>query len=48
MSRLTPARIQQGPSIFTVLQQTLGLRLLSIRGLVDAYVVHHIEPLTQN
>jgi uncharacterized protein (TIGR03435 family) len=37
-----------GPSIFTVLQEKLGLRLESIRGPADIYVVDQVERPTPN
>jgi uncharacterized protein (TIGR03435 family) len=43
-----PAEDPNGPSIFTVLQQTLGLRLESTRAQVEIYVVDHIERPTPN
>jgi uncharacterized protein (TIGR03435 family) len=36
-----------GPSLFTVLEQ-LGLRLEPSRGLIDYYVVDHVEPPSPN
>jgi uncharacterized protein (TIGR03435 family) len=36
------------PPIFTVLQYTLGLRLESIRGPLDVYVIDHVERPTPN
>jgi uncharacterized protein (TIGR03435 family) len=36
------------PPIFTVLQNTLGLRLESIRGPLDVYVIDHVERPTPN
>jgi len=43
-----PAEDPNGPSIFTVLQRTLGLRLESTRAQVEIYVVDHIERPTPN
>jgi len=39
---------QSGPTIFTALQQTLGLRLESARQSVDAIVIDHAEKPTAN
>jgi uncharacterized protein (TIGR03435 family) len=37
-----------GPSIFTAIQDTLGLRLVAGRELVDVLVVEHVERPTAN
>ena len=39
-----PAAIDDRPSIFTALQEQLGLRLESTRGTVDVLVIDHAEP----
>ena len=51
IGRTGPASIDDadvGPSIFSALQQQLGLRLESARGTVQAIVVDHIEQPTAN
>lgn len=37
-----------GPSIFTALQEQLGLRLESAKGPVDMLVIHHVERPSEN
>jgi uncharacterized protein (TIGR03435 family) len=37
------AAIDPGPSLFTALQEQLGLRLDPQKGLVDVVVIDHIE-----
>jgi uncharacterized protein (TIGR03435 family) len=36
------------PSIFTALQETLGLRMESIKGAVDSLVIDHAEKPSEN
>src|SRR5262249_1462004 len=45
---LEKAEDPNDPSIFTVLQDKLGLRLEPIRGPLDIYVIDHIEMPTPN
>ena len=42
-----PAR-ESGPSLFTALQEQLGLKLESTRGPVDVLVIDHIERPSEN
>jgi uncharacterized protein (TIGR03435 family) len=42
------ADVSAGPSIFTALQQQLGLKVESAKGAVDVLVIDHIEQLTAN
>jgi uncharacterized protein (TIGR03435 family) len=37
-----------GPSLFTALQEQLGLRMVSERGPVDVLVVDHVDEASQN
>ncbi len=37
-----------GPTFFTALQEQLGLKLVSAKGLVDALVIDHVERPSKN
>jgi uncharacterized protein (TIGR03435 family) len=43
-----PADDPSAPSLFTALQEQLGLRLESTKGTVDAYTIEHIEKPSEN
>ena len=45
--RWSPGKVD-GPSLFTALEEQLGLKLDSTRGLVDTLVIDHIERPTGN
>src|SRR5581483_1881958 len=43
-----PAVNENGPSLFTAIQEQLGLRLESTRGPVELIVIDHVEKATEN
>jgi uncharacterized protein (TIGR03435 family) len=43
-----PSIDADGPSIFTAVQEQLGLKLESIKGSVEFLVIDHVEPPTPN
>ena len=40
--------ISDSPSIFTALQEQLGLRLASAKGLVETLIIDHVERPSEN
>lgn len=47
-SSAAPPKEASGPSLFTALQQQLGLKLESKKGPVDTIVIGHVERLSEN
>jgi uncharacterized protein (TIGR03435 family) len=43
-----PAPADSGPSIFTALQEQLGLKLEAQKGPVEMYMIDHVEKVTEN
>lgn len=43
-----PAEIQPGPSLFTAVEQQLGLKLVPVKGTRQVIVIDHIEKPTGN
>ena len=43
-----PAETSLGPSIFSALQQQLGLRLEAAKGPVDVLVIDHVDKPSEN
>ena len=39
---------QNGPSIFTAVEEQLGLKLEATKGMVDVIVIDHIDLPTEN
>lgn len=44
----SPSADQNGPSIFTAIQEQLGLKLEAGKGPVDNFVIDHVEKLSEN
>ena len=46
--RSVPSNVPEAPGLFTALQEQLGLRLMSTKGLVEVLVIDHIDLPSQN
>ncbi len=39
---------EAGPTLFAALEEQLGLKLIPAKGLVDVFIVDHVEQPTEN